>query len=206
MTKALPSDSAAITKSPEEVAREEQLMANVQLVLYSLFEREKVTVKQILGDLYDVGSLNLINQKVPCRLLNRPAKAIARYSKPVFKTIGWAWFIKNCPQLLTGWLHSKVRFESEPPSPAETVEATIVSTEGAIEPLASQPAIVEIQRLRAQVRLLTGALVTTATVLVATLVWLSQTPRMQPTLTEKSHSFSKPSLRLEESKLEESKR
>ncbi len=200
MTKALPSDSVAITKSPEEIEREKQLMANVQLVLYSLFEREKVTVKQILGYLYDVGAINLINQKVPCRLLNQPAKAIARCSKPVFKTVGWAWFIKNCPQLLTGWLHSKVRFESEPPPPMETVEAAIVPTEGAIAPTAIQPAIVEVQRLRAQVRLLTGALVTTATVLVATLVWVSQAPRMQPTLTEESRQFPKPSLILEESK------
>jgi hypothetical protein len=181
MAKALSRRNTQVSvQQSAQMQQEEKLMADVQLVLQNLFEREQATVKQIVGYLYDIGTVNLINQKVSCRLLNRPAKVIARYSKPVAKVAAWHWFIRNCPPLITGWLHSKVRFEPTQPTVVDTtaiVAAEEVSTAQAIEPYT-----IEIRKLRGQVRLLSGALVGTVAVLGSTVVWLSQTDKTQPTL------------------------
>ena len=58
----------------------------------------------------NIGSLNLINQKVSLRPLNRVMRLIARVSKPSFRAIAFYWVKKNTPELITDWLLSKVRF------------------------------------------------------------------------------------------------
>lgn len=105
--------STAIPKSPEEVQRERQHMYDVLFLLEQLFHREEASIKIILGCLYDVGAVNLINQKLQYRPLNRLGKGTARLSKPVFTVVAMRWFHKNVPQLLVKWLHGKVRFEAE---------------------------------------------------------------------------------------------
>lgn len=98
----------------EERIREERMeqerMQDVLLLLGHLAEREEATVKIILDCLYDVGSANLINQKFRYRPLNRLMKSIAGMSKPVFRVFALRWFKRNCPKLITDWLHSKVTF------------------------------------------------------------------------------------------------
>jgi hypothetical protein len=94
-----------------EERQEEERMRDVLLLLSNLFQREEVTIKLILDCLYDVGSVNLINQKFRFRLLNRLMKSIARMSKPVFRIFAVRWFHKNCPQLITDWLHSQVKVD-----------------------------------------------------------------------------------------------
>lgn len=113
---------AEVPKSPEEIQREKQRMYDVLFLLEQLFHREEATVKLVLGCLYDVGAVNLINQKLTFRPLNRLGKGTARLSKPLFTAIAIRWFHKNVPQLLTEWLHSKVQFEPEEPA-AEAVQA-----------------------------------------------------------------------------------
>jgi hypothetical protein len=108
--------SAEVPKSPEEIQREKQRMYDVLFLLDQLFHREEATVKMVLGCLYDVGAVNLINQKLTYRPLNRLGKGTARLSRPVFTAIAIRWFHKNVPQLLVDWLHSKVSFEPEKPS------------------------------------------------------------------------------------------
>ena len=83
---------------------------NIMLLLENLMEREEATFKMIIDCLYDMGSLNLINQKVSMRPLNRVTKLIARLSKPSFRAIAFYWVKKNTPELITDWLLRKVRF------------------------------------------------------------------------------------------------
>ena len=86
-------------------------MEDVCLILENLFEREEATVKLVLDRLYDVGSINLINQKVGFRPMNKLLRIIATMSKPAAKRVGLWWFKKNCPKLITDWLESLVVFE-----------------------------------------------------------------------------------------------
>ena len=142
-------------KSLEEKRLEEERIHDVLLLLEHLAQREEATVKIILDCLYDVGSVNLLNQKLHNRQLNQLVKSVATMSKPVFRIIALRWFKRNCPQLITDWLHSQVTFE-------DLVEQsdTLTSQVSDVQPN-SLPASGnrEIQHLRTQVRWLTGLLI-----------------------------------------------
>jgi GGDEF domain-containing protein len=99
-----------LEKRLEEERIKEERMHDVLLLLDNLVQREEATVKIILDCLYDVGSINIINQKVGFRPMNRFLKAIARLTKPAFRAVAWRWFKGNCPQLITEWLRTKVTF------------------------------------------------------------------------------------------------
>lgn len=94
----------------QEQRREQERLDDILLLLENLFEREEATAKMILDCLYDVGSVNIINSKVPTRTFGRVLKWVARMSKPAFRVVALYWFKKNCPRLITNWLHSLVRF------------------------------------------------------------------------------------------------
>ncbi len=100
----------SLSRSPKTAAvvREQQIeddrMRDVELLLESLFLREEVTVRLIVDCLYDVGSMNLVNKRVRSQPLNRLAKLIARYSKPVFRPLMLRWTRKNCPHMIAKWL------------------------------------------------------------------------------------------------------
>lgn len=64
---------------------EQERMLDVLFLLDLMFVREEATVKQIVDCLYDIGSINLINQRVPSRHLKLCARWIARFSKPAFR-------------------------------------------------------------------------------------------------------------------------
>lgn len=100
----------SLQKRTEEQRMEEERMRDVVRLLEVITVREEATIKMILDCLYDVGSVNLINQRVRIRALNRLVKWIARFTKPAFRIIAFRWFKKNCPQLITNWLRSKVTF------------------------------------------------------------------------------------------------
>ncbi len=109
----------SLSRSPKTsaVVREQQIeddrMRDVELLLESLFLREEVTVRLIVDCLYDVGSMNLVNKRVRSQPLNRLAKLIARYSKPVFRPLMLRWTRKNCPRMIAKWLRTQVRFKSK---------------------------------------------------------------------------------------------
>ncbi|ACK70764.1 conserved hypothetical protein [Gloeothece citriformis PCC 7424] len=94
----------------EEERIEQEKVGDILLLLENLIEREEATAKVILECLYDIGSVNLINKKVPSSSLRGILKAIARMSKPAFKIVALYWFKKNCPRLITDWLYSQVTF------------------------------------------------------------------------------------------------
>ena len=107
-----------------EQQKEEERMRDVEMLLESLFLREEVTLRLIADCLYDVGSVNLVNQRVHSKPLNWLMKAIARRSKPVFRFFMMRWSRKNCPHLIASWLRTKVVFE-----PSEVVLPEVMSPE-----------------------------------------------------------------------------
>jgi hypothetical protein len=96
----------------EELIKEER-MRDVLLLLQNLTEREEATIKLILDCLYDVGAVNLINNKVTFQPLNKFLKSIANKPKGIFRFLGFIWFKRNCPLLITNWLFSQVSFKNK---------------------------------------------------------------------------------------------
>ena len=167
-----------------EAQMEAERMRDVQLLVAHLLRQEDVTIKFILDCLYDVGSVNLINQKVRSQPLNQLMKSIAMMSKPAFKLVALRWLYKNCPRLITNWLHRKVRFSAPDTQPAVTVSKVIEAQAApapAINPAATDDAVLvahaappaamptspsqtlerdrQIRQLQQQVRWLTGILI-----------------------------------------------
>jgi hypothetical protein len=133
---------------------ETERMHETLILLQNLTNDQEATIKLILDRLYDVAAVNLINQKLRSRPLNRFIKLIARMSKPAMKIYAWNWFKKNCPQLINNWLHSQVAFNN----------SQIVPTKVAVEVLENQPYLPERidnlsqenKYLRSQVKWLAG--------------------------------------------------
>ncbi|MEH1799553.1 MAG: hypothetical protein V7K64_07805 [Nostoc sp.] len=145
---------ASPPKNLAEKYIEAERMHDVLLLLQNLINSEEATVKLILDCLYDVGSVNLINQKLRSKPLNRVMKLIARMSKPVFKILALNWFKKNCPQLITNWLHTQVSFK-KPPNTPQQVAIEVTELEPYSIPQAENLSQ-EIKNLRYQVRWLAG--------------------------------------------------
>ena len=108
----------------QERQMEEARMRDVEMLLESLFLREEVTMRLIADCLYDVGSVNLLNQRIHSKPLNRFMKVIARRSKPIFRFFMMRWSKENCPRMIADWLHSQVRF-----APSEVVIPEVLSPE-----------------------------------------------------------------------------
>jgi hypothetical protein len=107
---AYPEKTTQICKSSERIRIEQERMRDVSLLLQHLVQKEEVTVKLILDCLYDIGSVNLIDQKFKTQSLNRLMKAIANMTKPIFRIFAFRWFKKNCPQMIADWLYQQVKF------------------------------------------------------------------------------------------------
>ncbi len=99
MVKVVSSERTLISvRSMDETRREAERMHDVMLLIQHLSAQEETTIKMILDCLYDVASVNLINQKFQNRRLNRLLKAIAWMPKPAFRIFALRWFKKNCPE------------------------------------------------------------------------------------------------------------
>ncbi|MBD2214907.1 hypothetical protein H6G64_33895 [Calothrix sp. FACHB-156] len=163
--------------APESLAQERlaaERMQDVKLLLQNLAHSEEATIKLIIDCLYDIGSVNLINQKLRSRILNRTVKSIARMSKPVFRIFAWHWFQKNCPQLIADWLKIKVAFEDPTNLPQEiAVAASEVKPYSQLE---VNKMSLEIKTLRQQVRWLAGVSVAALSALGVTVTILNRTP------------------------------
>ncbi|MDJ0798927.1 MAG: hypothetical protein QNJ51_19260 [Calothrix sp. MO_167.B12] len=166
-------------KKPQELAtvlekkKQEEIMHDVLILLDNLITREETTVKLIVDSLYDVGTVNLINQKFRSRTFNKTLKLISRVSKPAFKIIAWQWVKKNCPRLIANWMQRKVAFEQAKPAIQQAQVAIApqnVSTN--ILPPA-QERVQEVKYLRSQVKLLVSLLIGTVTVFGGSFAWMS---------------------------------
>ncbi|MDZ7957043.1 MAG: hypothetical protein RMY34_03900 [Aulosira sp. DedQUE10] len=149
-------------------------MQDVKLLLQNLANSEEATIKLIIDCLYDIGSVNLINQKLRLGILNRTMKSLAKMSKPVFRILAWHWFQKNCPQLIADWLTIKVAFEDPTDLPqAIAVEASEIKPYSQLEVDSMSR---EIKYLRQQVRWLAGVSIAALSALGVTVTILNRTP------------------------------
>ncbi|MGD1903753.1 MAG: hypothetical protein ACFB9N_16110 [Geitlerinemataceae cyanobacterium] len=172
------SKNSAITIALEQ-QREDERVRDVQISVEQMFLREEQTVDFVLGCLYDIGSANLIEKKVPLRLLKPPLRSIARFSRPAFRFVAVRWFHKNCPAMITDWLHSLVVFE--PPEPESEADKALATVDiDAIEArsaqvelaLAVQQKEFEVTRLEHQLRVTTLVAVTLAALFGSATLWL----------------------------------
>jgi hypothetical protein len=150
----------------------------VALLLDNLFHREEATARSILNCLYDVGSVRLIEQKVPLKALRWPLKGIARYSKPIFRLLALRWFKKNCPWMITDWLFSQAWVGGIAPSVDGDIDSPVIDVSAilpAVLPPPEEPLVVrqaaEIDALRGQVVALT--MMVFVLLLLAALKWLA---------------------------------
>lgn len=160
-------------KSPEKLAHKHltaEQMQDVRLLLQNLVNSEEATVKLVLDCLYDIGAVNLIDQKFrPC-FLNKTMKMIARMSKPVFRVFAWHWFKQNSPDLIANWLQTQVAFIPPMATPNQVVievpqekPSTLVETDSLRK---------EVRYLRYQVRWLTAITVVALSALGITVTTL----------------------------------
>ena len=152
-----------------------ELIETVALLLDNLFQREEATARSILDCLYDVGSVRLIEQKVPLKALRWPLKGVARYSKPIFRLWALRWLKKNCPWLITDWLFSQawvggIFLPSADDNGIIEVSASSPALPVAVEPLVFRQAA-EISALRGRVVALTIMILVLIT--LASLKWLA---------------------------------
>ncbi|NJN89807.1 MAG: hypothetical protein HC840_12290 [Leptolyngbyaceae cyanobacterium RM2_2_4] len=167
------------TQSAEERLQAER-MRDVLLLLDNLLRREDLTIKVILSCLYDVGSANLINQKFRSRSLNGLMKRISKMSKPAFSFFAIRWLKKNCPELITKWLYSKVSFQRSPSRVVKELEAEVSDVNAVL--LDTESRNQEIKLLRSQVKWLTRLLIGAIAILGGSTIWLgySRLPEALP--------------------------
>jgi len=163
--------STPLLKPSKDEQLEQERMKNVHLLLEHLIKNEQTTVSMILDCLYDLGAVNLLNQKIRYRPANQVGRWIASLSKPVFKLVAMRWINRNCPQLATEWLHSKVSFKS--PLPPEVNQASTLSAETkSILLVEADRYHRDVHQLQTQVRQLRGLLITAIAILGGTTLWL----------------------------------
>jgi hypothetical protein len=174
-----PPTGSGPTLSPQQAAEQQaeaERMQEVTLLLANLLEREQTTIKAVIGCLYDVGTVNLVNQRIKFRLLRPLARPLLKVSKPMLTTLGCRWVAKKCPPLLAQWLQGKIKSVTSRPAPKVPLKP--VST--VVEIPAAEPQTMlyqgEIRRLRSQVRWTTAALAGVSVTLVIMLIKIDLNP------------------------------
>ena len=145
-----PKTSLELTAQQVAEEAEAQCSQEVKFLLANLLKREQTTVKAIIASLYDVGTTNLVNQRVSVRLFRPLVRPVFKLSKPVLIALGYRWVCKKCPILITRWLQRKVKAITS----RAQIAAPVVPAAAAIELPSEQPLLSsgEIRRLRSQVR------------------------------------------------------
>lgn len=160
------------------LTQEERISLNskreVLLLLKNLAEREETTVKLILDRLYDLGALNIINNKLRSGTFKAAVRRLAKLSKPAFRVIGFYWFKRNCPQLITDWLVDQVAFETVESNTKQVIAVPNNNLE--VAALAD----LKVKKLRSQVRLLTNLLIVIITIGGGSFAWLFYSYKVQP--------------------------
>lgn len=142
--------------SLEEQRKEQEKLHDTLLLLDHLFRREEATAKMILGNLYDIATINLINNKVPVKMTHPFLKLITKTSKPVASIIAVRAFQTYCPKLINDYLYSLVEFKvKEEKQSLKAIEMEALSLSEV------ESKLQQVKTLKKQVRLLTGSLIAT---------------------------------------------
>jgi hypothetical protein len=153
-------------KTQLEYQLEEQKLQEILLLLDQLFRREEVTAQSIVGCLYDIATINLINKYCPFWGINPLLKYLTRFPRPLAKSLGVKLYLQTkCPKLITDWLYGLVEFP--PAKPIETPVEVIESSK-------------QVKSLQNQVKLLTGALVTSIAIFSGGFFWIAQNLELNP--------------------------
>ncbi len=160
-------------KTEQEKIIEQKKLREILILLDQLFRREEATAKGIVGCLYDIATINLINKYCPLWGINATLKYLTRFPRPVAKSLGVKLYLQpKCPKLITDWLYTLVEFPDTPP-----IEPEIVKTE--LLPTIKKNRL-EIESLRQKVKLLTGTLVATVVLFSGGFAWISHNLQMNP--------------------------
>ncbi|MTF40509.1 hypothetical protein VKI21_13600 [Cyanobacterium aponinum UTEX 3222] len=163
------------TKTQEEKNLEDKKLREILILLDQLFRREEATAKGIVGCLYDIATINLINKYCPLWGINATLKYLTRFPRPLAKSLGVKLYLQpKCPQLITDWLYSLVEF---PDKQIPAIEPKIIETE--LLPTIRKNRL-EIESLRHKVKLLTGTLVATFILFSSGFAWVSYNLQMNP--------------------------
>ncbi len=175
----------------ESAQADQARMADVTLLLDSMFEREEATIGLVFNCLYDIGSVHWIDQRVANPPLNRLAQWTARLSKPAAKLVAIRWVKRNCSKLIANWLYTKVKFE--PQQIAEVIEAAEAADIDQFIASFQAPLLAELDNcnrtisiLQARVRLLAILLVSVTLTLGGGLAWSVWQSQPQPRSIESS--------------------
>ncbi|AUC61523.1 hypothetical protein AA637_10305 [Cyanobacterium sp. HL-69] len=156
-------------KTLKEYQQEEEKLREILVLLEQLFKREEASAKAIIGCLYDIATLNLINKYCPLWGINSTLKYISRFPRPVAKYLGCKLYLQpKCPQLITDWLYTLVEFPESKGTEVEIVEDLAL------------PAQTQIKSLRGRVRVLTGALVASFAVFIGGFSWIAYNLQVTP--------------------------
>lgn len=159
------------SKTLKEYQEEEQKLQEILLLLDQLFKREEATAKSIIGCLYDIATINLINKYCPLWGINPTLKYLRRFPRPVAKNLGLKLYLQpNCPQLITDWLYTLVEFPEQIP----TKETEVINNN--ILPAQEQ----EIKSLRGKVKVLAGALVASVAIFAGSFTWIAHNLQLSP--------------------------
>ncbi|MEO1299182.1 MAG: hypothetical protein AAFW75_26070, partial [Cyanobacteria bacterium J06636_16] len=129
-----------------------------------------------------IGARNFIDYKISYRPFNKVLNWIAKYTKPVALIVGVRWFKRNAPELIADWMYSLVVFEEEglvtestplgeiPPAELPPPQAKPVDFAKSTKQLSGGTGSLEVQRLRSQVRWLSGLSIGAIALIVGTLL------------------------------------
>lgn len=162
-------------KNQEEKALEEEKLREILILLDQLFRREEATAKGIVGCLYDIAMINIINKYCPLWGINATLKYLTRLPRPLAQSLGVKLYLQpKCPKLITDWLYTLVEFPEQkiPIIKAEIVEKELLPT--------LQKNKLKIQSLQHKVQFLTGSLVATFTIFVGGFAWITYNLNMNP--------------------------
>lgn len=153
-------------KTQLEYQLEEQKLEEILLLLDQLFRREEITAKSIVGCLYDIAVINIINKYCPLWGINSTLKYLTRFPRPLAKSLGVKLYLQpQCPKLITDWLYTLVEFPQT--KPIETKTEIIENPQ-------------ELKSLKSQVKLLTRALVTSIAVFSSGFFWVAHNLQLNP--------------------------
>ena len=164
-------------KTIKEQEFEEQKLIEILILLSQMFQREETTAKAIVGCLYDIALMNLINKYMPFWGINGTLKFLSHFPRPVAQHLGVKLFVQpKCPQLITDWFYTLVEFSDQEED--EAIDIEILPQQDLLPVLKQNK--VEIKSLQSRLKLLTGSFVATIVIFCGGVAWVAHNQQMNP--------------------------